>query len=130
MRQFLPVLLLLCVLPGCNSVPGFAGQSTTPQITKSDLDELLSKSSKVTVEKQEWEYLVVTNGRVYFYGATGKQPATKPFTDEATGTQSALDKLGAEGWELVAVVGQIGGDQEFILKRPKPTMTSTTSIQP
>lgn len=126
MRQFFPALLLLSLLTGCNSVPGVTTQNTpASQITKADLDELIAKSGKVTAEKQEWEYLVVSKGKVYFYDPTNKQPESKPFSSEATTTQSALDALGAEGWELVAVVGVIGGDQEFILKRPKQSQTKT-----
>jgi hypothetical protein len=36
---------------------------------------------------------------------------------EATSTQKQMDTLGRFGWELVGVVGEIGGDQELLFKR-------------
>jgi len=77
----------------------------------------------------EWEYLVVSFGKAYFAGpltASGKSGSAKLrafsevglFAQEATSIQGDLDKLGHYGWELVCAVGVIGGDQEFIMKRP------------
>ena len=37
--------------------------------------------------------------------------------DEAIKLQNKLDVLGKYGWELVSIVGTIGGDQQFVLKR-------------
>ncbi|MNX57950.1 hypothetical protein D3C86_887760 [compost metagenome] len=113
-----PTLLaitLLTVLPGCDKLPGLANSSSnSPSIT-----------GDRPAAADEWEYLVVSSGKVYF-SSPSKQVVdasgsifAAPFSQEAVSTQSALDKLGKEGWELVTIVGQIGGDQEFILKRRK-----------
>lgn len=94
-------------MSGCANLPLFA---STPAV---------SSTGPMPAAADEWEYLVVSNGRVYF-GLPSKQASGSiAFRDEAVGTQTSLDQLGREGWELVTVVGLIGGDQEFILKRRK-----------
>jgi hypothetical protein len=74
-----------------------------------------------------WEYAVVSAGKVYFASvvqtslAGGSKAAVAPeseFDSEAISLQASMDELGQLGWELVAVVGAIGGDQELIFKRP------------
>jgi hypothetical protein len=75
----------------------------------------------------KWEYAVVSAGKVYFASvvqtslAGGSKAAVAPeskFDSEAISLQASMDELGQLGWELVAVVGAIGGDQELIFKRP------------
>lgn len=80
----------------------------------------------------QWEYLVVSFGKVFF-----SNPMTDPeakeigyskllsfsqagivTAQEALSTQRSMDTLGKFGWELVGVVGAIGGDQEMLFKRP------------
>lgn len=79
-----------------------------------------------------WEYLVVSFGKTRFgdpvldpelkqagrskvlsYSEAGVVAAA-----EAVLVQRQMDALGRFGWELVAVVGSIGGDQQMIFKRP------------
>ena len=124
--------MAVSLLAGCNAIPGFTngidGTSVASQIQQQATASVAP--TEVTFAKQEWEYLVVSNGKVYFGGIASDKQSPTAFFQEATSTQSALDILGKQGWELVMVVGAIGGDQEFILKRPKPTPTSTNSIQP
>lgn len=80
---------------------------------------------------QKWEYLVVSPGKVYWCGEyfilNDCPPDTaKADVSEATGfkggeaveLEQLLDRVGQQGWELVDIVGQIGGDQEFVFKRP------------
>lgn len=72
---------------------------------------------------QKWEYLVVTPGKVYWcsgssYGCPLEKVIGMGFRREAVECEKLLDEAGQMGWELVTVVGQIGGDQEFIFKRP------------
>ncbi|MDZ7706193.1 MAG: hypothetical protein U5L04_17130 [Trueperaceae bacterium] len=74
----------------------------------------------------QWEYLIVSFGKVYFtqpledgFETRAKTANTDTFGGEAIATQDSLDALGSAGWELVDVVGQIGGDQEFVFKRPR-----------
>ena len=81
----------------------------------------------------EWEYLVVSFGKTYFswpLNASEKQlglSKLRAFSDagilvaaaqEATSTQAQMDALGRYGWELVGVLGAIGGDQQMVFKRP------------
>ncbi|MGB2753243.1 MAG: hypothetical protein WBC19_14400 [Pyrinomonadaceae bacterium] len=79
----------------------------------------------------QWEYLVVSFGKVYF-----SDPMTDPeakssglskllsfsqagivIAKEGLSTQKSMDTLGKFGWELVGAVGVIGGDQEMLFKR-------------
>ena len=79
----------------------------------------------------EWEYLVVSYGTTYFtdpvLNLEGEAGASKilllselgiTLPREATELQRDIDVLGRFGWELVAVVGTIGGDQQIVFKRP------------
>lgn len=83
-------------------------------------------------EAREWEYLVVSYGQTSFIdplmeleamGTTfskiemfGEIGITVPL--EAIELQRNIDVLGKFGWELVAVVGAIGSDQQLVFKRP------------
>ena len=73
----------------------------------------------------QFEYMVVSLGTACFDPISGKITAYKNdnydelwFLDGETSFEKALDILGREGWEVVTVVGDAGGTQEFILKRP------------
>ena len=70
--------------------------------------------------QQRWEYLAVTPGKVYWSSTASKAKVseTTVFDGEAVDLEQLLDRLGQQGWELVSIVGQIGGDQEFVFKRP------------
>jgi hypothetical protein len=69
---------------------------------------------------QAWEYVVVSYGKTLF-GTPQKTLAYRtvglPDGQEGSDLQRSLDILGRFGWELVSVVGAIGGDQQLILKR-------------
>lgn len=69
---------------------------------------------------QAWEYVVVSYGKTLF-GAPQKTLAYRalglPDGKEGSELQRSLDILGRFGWEVVSVVGAIGGDQQLILKR-------------
>ena len=80
---------------------------------------------------QQWEFLVVSFGKTYFT-APNEVPEMKTdglskllsyskvgivSAQEAVGTQNQMDTLGKFGWELVGVVGAIGGDQQMLFKR-------------
>lgn len=80
----------------------------------------------------EWEYLVVSYGETYFYNPLLDPDAENAtfskvqlFSDigvtipsEAINLQRNIDVLGRFGWELVTIVGTIGGDQQLVFKRP------------
>ena len=73
------------------------------------------------VDKTEWEYLVVANPSNVNFTATGNQRMRKepgPFGREAFVLEQHLDKLGANGWELVSVAGT-PADPHYYFKRRK-----------
>ena len=84
-----------------------------------------AKPVPAAAKSAQWEYLVVTAEAAF--SSNSEQPngalnkrigdATYPFVEQATFLQMGMDSLGKQGWELVAVLGTIGGDQEFIFKR-------------
>lgn len=78
-------------------------------------------NSETPGSSQKWEYLIVSVGvglRSDFSSAWQDKGGKVGLT-EAVDTEKDLDKLGQKGWELVDVVGIIGGDsQEFVFKRP------------
>jgi hypothetical protein len=92
---------------------------------------------------QRWEYLIVSPGQAdwcaesatgrtdacpsgsiksysMFHLASPGNSAAYNHPVEATNLEAYLDTIGLSGWELVAVIGLIGGDQEFVFKRPLP----------
>ncbi|MFX1679204.1 DUF4177 domain-containing protein [Mitsuaria sp. CC2] len=95
------------------SGPAFAQQKSTGQ-------SLSSGSVAIPASDQMWEYVVVSYGKTLF-GAPQKTLAYRtlglPDGQEGSDLQKSLDILGRFGWELVSVVGAIGGDQQLILKR-------------
>lgn len=69
----------------------------------------------------QWEYIVVSYGKALF-GIPEKTFAYSTLSSdvvgqEAKGLQRSLDVLGRFGWEIVTVVGSVGGDQQVVLKR-------------
>ena len=73
------------------------------------------------VERTEWEYLVVASPSNANLTATGNPRMRKepgPFGREAFVLEQHLDKLGANGWELVSVAGT-PGDPHYYFKRRK-----------
>ena len=87
-------------------------------------------TTKVSTDGQ-WEYLVISFGKTYFSSAadisakqTGQSklmifgPLGGVVASEALDTQDQVDTLGRYGWELIGVLGAIGGDQQWVFKRP------------
>jgi hypothetical protein len=78
--------------------------------------------SKASDKGERWEYLAVAGPSTTNLTATGipsmrKEPAV-PFGREAFVLEQHLDKLGASGWELVAVAGP-PTDPAYYFKRRK-----------
>lgn len=78
----------------------------------------------------QWEYLVISFGKTYFSSPVdidakrdGRSklmifgPVGGVVAQEALDTQAQVDTLGRYGWELVGVLGAIGGDQQWVFKR-------------
>lgn len=67
-----------------------------------------------------WEYLVVQGGTVNLSGGDGgsMRKADGAFSRESYPLEKNMDKLGAKGWELVAVTGDMR-DPTYYFKRRK-----------
>jgi hypothetical protein len=82
--------------------------------------------------QEQWEYLVVSYGKTLFSHpakTTDYFPLTHHIASEAVDLQGSLDGLGSLGWELVSIVGAIGGDQQLVLKRKyEPTRSKADSL--
>lgn len=82
-----------------------------------------SNSSKEPAAETQWEYLVVAGGTVNLSseglgsGRMRKQPDDS-FPQEAYGLERNFDKLGAQGWQLVAVHG-VPNNPVYYFKRLK-----------
>ena len=69
--------------------------------------------------RTKWEYLFVADGGNSLTSVqTPGQRKQKEFGREAVTVEKNLDRLGNEGWELVAVSGT-PNEPTFTLKRPK-----------
>jgi len=80
-------------------------------------------SANEPVASDEWEYLAVAGPSTTNLTPTGnprmrKEPAV-PFAREAFVLEQHLDKLGANGWELVAVAGPPTDPAYYFKRRRK-----------
>lgn len=117
MLRYVPCLIALFVL-----TPALHAQGTVK--TAAPTAAMASDTAS-----DQWEYLVVSFGKTYFSDPSDSKDsgASKTVsmssvgvivTQEALATQRNMDKLGRFGWELVGIVGSIGGDQQMMFKRP------------
>jgi hypothetical protein len=70
---------------------------------------------------KDWEYLIVAGGNVMLGPGLGSEPGRKKqneFNREAVTVERNLDRLGAQGWELIHVGGP-PNDPFFYMKRVK-----------
>lgn len=80
----------------------------------------------------QWEYLIVSFGKTIFetpqkmfaYESLGIEDGS-----ESVSLQSKFDILGRFGWELVNVIGQIGGDQQYVFRRKYDKDRSTSEYE-
>lgn len=104
-RQFIPMLLVPAVLIAAIGAGSLAAQHARPNEDQSGAG---------------WEYLIVQGGNVNLSSGDGgsmrKEPG--PFSRESFPLEKNMDKLGAKGWELIAVAGS-PGDPVFYFKRHK-----------
>ena len=76
-------------------------------------------SAQDTDSKQKWEYLIVADGGNSLNSVSSPgQRKQRDFGREAVTVERNLDRLGADGWELVAVLGS-PNEPTFMLKRQK-----------
>ena len=88
----------------------------------------IAKPSATEEPKRKWEYCHVLGS--YHVGDNHyKAQIILPSTpdgrvdeiDSSFGDLAALNKLGADGWEIVGIIpNQSNSNPEYILKRPKP----------
>ena len=106
-RALVPATVLVLVV-ACIAVVKTIGQ-----------DEVKARGA---VAEQEWEYLAVAGPSTTNLTPTGNPRMRKepnvPFAREAFVLEQHLDKLGANGWELVAVAGP-PTDPAYYFKRRK-----------
>lgn len=85
------------------------------------------QEEKTNVDVEQWEYLAVAGPSSTNLTPTNNPRMRKepnaPFGREAFVLEQHLDKLGANGWELVAVYGP-PTDPAYYFKRPKRAETS------
>lgn len=76
---------------------------------------------------EQWEYLAVAGPSTHNFSPTSSPRMRKepnvPFAREAFVLEQHLDKLGANGWELVAVAGP-PTDPAYYFKRRKTSQES------
>jgi len=74
--------------------------------------------------REKWEYLVVAAPSSTNFSATGNTRMRKlemgGFGIEAFVLEQHMDKIGADGWELVTVTNTARGEPVFYFKRLKP----------
>lgn len=92
-------------------------KTTTPATSAA----LVQAQAVAQATEMQWEYLVVSYGKTVF-GAPEKTLAYRSIglsatAQEANEVQRSLDVLGRFGWEVVTIVGTIGGDQQIVFKR-------------
>jgi len=112
------VLILLC-LP----------QILSAQSARPSSPPVAAQSTRPT--GPQWEYLVISFGKTYFSDPNA-EPETKTkglsklisysrigvvSATEALTVEWQMDTLGKFGWELVGIVGAIGGDQQMVFRR-------------
>lgn len=86
------------------------------------------------VSESQYEYLVVSFGKTYFSELRSK---TMAYWDQgisktaqgATSFEKDLDILGQHGWEVVSILGAIGGDQQVTLKRLRDDARTSSELR-
>jgi len=86
------------------------------------------------VSESQYEYLVVSFGKTYFSELRSK---TMAYWDQgisktaqgATSFEKDLDILGQHGWEVVSILGAIGGDQQVTLKRLREDARTSSELR-
>jgi hypothetical protein len=90
------------------------------------------QTTTLRLNVKPWEYLIISFGKTFFSDPTD-EPEIKTAgmskllnysragivsANEAVLIERQMDTLGKFGWELIGIVGVIGGDQEMVFRRP------------
>lgn len=136
MHRLMGITIVLCCL--CQQLAAQTPRPTNPAPPRS---QAASRASA-----KQWEYLVVSFGKAYF-SDPNLEPETKTAglsklvsyskvgivsAQEALTVQWQMDTLGKFGWELIGIVGVIGGDQEMVFRRaydPEQSKAEATLIR-
>jgi hypothetical protein len=110
------IVMLLVVIVVTKTL---AQKSTDLQIARASTSENPQNENAV---REEWEYLVVAGGNTTNLSASGsssmrKEPKVQAFRENFVLGQN-MDKLGAQGWELVSISGS-PVDPVYYFKRRK-----------
>lgn len=117
-----PQMIQLVLVAALGIAPLAHAQSRPASAANAAAPAPATPAPKQTLPQETpWEYLVATYGKTVF-GSPEKTLAYRALgvsatAQEATEIQRSLDVLGRFGWELVAIVGTIGGDQQIVMKR-------------
>jgi hypothetical protein len=86
-----------------------------------DAEDAKAKAEDETVVREQWEYLVVAGGNTNLSpsgsSSMRKEPKVQAFRENFVLGQN-MDKLGAQGWELISVTGS-SADPVYYFKRRK-----------
>ncbi|MDO8721316.1 MAG: hypothetical protein Q7J31_03705 [Syntrophales bacterium] len=123
-RHSVSIMVFSCVFVAAALAANPTASKTTPQNSPTATQGQISSA-------KQWEYLIVSFGKTLFTDPTDN-PETKAVglskllsyskagvvsAQEALVTQNQMDTLGKFGWELIDIVGAIGGDQEMVFRR-------------
>ena len=114
-------ILLICVVAAAANT--FGQKPSDSQLAKApDLEAAKTNSDDETIGREQWEYLVVAGGNATNFSPSGsssmrKEPKVQAFRENFVLAQN-MDKLGAQGWELICVTGN-PADPAFYFKRRK-----------
>jgi hypothetical protein len=117
---FIGAILMVCVVAlAANTFGQKPDDSNT--VKANDTQAAKVNVEDETVTREQWEYLVVAGGNSNLSpsGSTSmrKEPKVQAFRENFVLAQN-MDKLGAQGWELISVTG-LPTDPVYYFKRRK-----------
>lgn len=116
-------LLIVFVIIALLATIVLARQQTTNANKTREKNHTTSETRERDTQPSAYEYLVLVGGRSNLTSAGGNPSLSKLSLDssfrENYPLERNLDKLGAEGWELITVIAPPQGDPVYYLKRAK-----------
>lgn len=117
---FTGVILMVFVITVAANM--FGRKLTDSQIARAyESEGAKTKADDETVAREQWEYLVVAGGNTNLSpsgsSSMRKEPKVQAFRENFVLAQN-MDKLGAQGWELISVTG-LPNDPVYHFKRRK-----------
>lgn len=113
------ILMAFVVVLAANTFGQKSGDSHNAKAP--DAESAKANADDETVAREQWEYLVVAGGNTNLTASGSssmrKEPKVQAFRENFVLAQN-MDKLGAQGWELISVTGN-AADPTFYFKRRK-----------